>query len=106
MTAPSKERRYPRVKPPKGLRVAWQTATGRSVSRLEAMGLGGFFIRTTNPPAVGAIIQLLLDVPQGEVRARAIVRSVTPAEGMGVEIVSMRPEDRGRLHRFLKKLLA
>jgi hypothetical protein len=64
------------------------------------LGLGGLFICTPEPPAVGTIIQLLIDMPGGEVRARAIVRNVEP-EGMGVEIMSMRQEDRARLGRFL-----
>ncbi len=89
------------MKPPKGLRVAWQATTQRSVSRVETLGLGGLFICTAEPPAVGTIIQLLIDMPGGEVRARAIVRNVKPAEGMGVEIMSMRQEDRARLGRFL-----
>ena len=34
-------RRYPRVKSPKGLNVAWQSATLKLVSRVETPGLGG-----------------------------------------------------------------
>jgi len=40
------------------------------------------------------------------VRGRAIVRSVKAGEGMGVAIVSMNPEDRARLNRFLGQLSA
>lgn len=99
---PSGVRRYPRIKPPKGLRVAWQSASQRFVSRVETLGLGGLFISTPDPPAAGTIIALLIDLPGGEVRARAIVRSVLPRQGMGVEIMSMRQEDRARLGRFLR----
>jgi hypothetical protein len=70
------------------------------------MGLGGLFIRTKEPPAAGTIIQLLIDLPGGEVRARGIVRSVKVGEGMGVGIVSMNPEDRARLNKFLGQLPA
>jgi PilZ domain-containing protein len=70
------------------------------------MGMGGLFIRTKEPVAVGTMIRLLVDLPSGEVRGRAIVRSVKAGEGMGVGIVSMNPEDRSRLNHFLGKLPA
>ncbi len=49
-------------------------------------------------------MQLVFNTPQGEVRVRAVVRNVTPGEGMGVAIVSMEQEDRGRLDQWLKQL--
>jgi PilZ domain-containing protein len=97
-------RRYPRMKSPKGLSVAWQIATRRWVSYVDELGLGGLFIRTKEPPAVGAIIQLLIDIPGGGVRARAIVRDIKPDKGMGVGIVSMGQEERQRLSSFLRQL--
>ncbi|MFY9529770.1 MAG: PilZ domain-containing protein [Candidatus Acidiferrales bacterium] len=92
------------MKSPKGLSVAWQTATRRLVSYVGMLGLGGLFIRTKEPPAVGTIIQLLIDIPGGGVRARAIVRDIKPGEGMGVGIVSMGQEDRLRLSSFLSQV--
>jgi hypothetical protein len=50
------------------------------------------------------MIQLLIDIPGDGVRARAIVRDVTPGKGMGVCIVSMSQEDRARYFTFLNKL--
>jgi hypothetical protein len=35
-----------------------------------------------------------------------MVRDSRPGKGMGVEFISMRPEDRARLDRLLRKLLA
>jgi hypothetical protein len=104
MGASAGSRRYPRMKSPKGLSVAWQTATRRLVSYVDMLGLGGLFIRTKEPPAIGTIIQLLIDIPGGGVRARAIVRDIKPDEGMGVGIVSMGQEDRLRLGSFLSQL--
>ena len=104
MTTSTGTRRYPRMKPPKGLGVTWETATHTYASRAETLGLGGLFIRTKEPPATGTIIQLLIEIPGGRVRARAIVRDVKPGEGMGVGIVSMGPDDRSRLNTFLSQL--
>jgi hypothetical protein len=104
MTASTGTRRYPRTKSPKGLSVAWQTASQRSVSHVGTLGLGGLFIRTKEPSAAGTIIQLLIDIPGGGVRARAIVRDIKPGEGIGVGIVSMGQEDRARLSSYLSQL--
>jgi len=48
----------------------------------------GQHIRTPDPPATGTFIQLLLDVPTGEVRARAAVQRSSAKQGMGVESVA------------------
>lgn len=97
-------RRYPRVPPPKGTVLAWSTHTRRLISRVDNFALGGLFIRVEEPLPPGAYIQLLCDGPEGEIRARAVVRRSSPKEGMGVKIVAMNPEDRARLMRWLDNL--
>ena len=98
-------RRYSRMDLPKGMLVAWQSGSERKVSRVSTIGLGGIFIATPTPPPVGEIIRLVFDVPSGEVRARAVVRTSRPDHGMGVEFTSMSLEARARLDRLLKRLL-
>ncbi|HYL10240.1 MAG TPA: PilZ domain-containing protein [Candidatus Acidoferrales bacterium] len=100
-----KKRRYPRVELPKGMWVAWQDAGKRLASRVKILGMGGLFISIPDPPAVGTAVRLIFEVPSGEVRARAIVRSVKPGEGMGVEFKEMSVEDRARLQQLLKRLI-
>ena len=97
-------RRYPRLSSPKGTILAWQTAHKRELSRVANLGLGGLYIRAMEPPPPGTFIQLLLDAPTGEVRARAVVQRSKPKEGMGVKFVAMQPEDRARFARWLKCL--
>ena len=104
MAATSINRRYPRLKAPKSATVAWKTSDLREVSRVTTIALGGLFIRTKTPPKVGSTIQMLIVTPRGYLRTRANVRDVIPGEGMGVAIVSMDPEDRGKLDRWLKQL--
>jgi hypothetical protein len=99
-------RRYPRVMPPRTLRVAWQSGTRRAVSCLESMGLGGVFVITRQPVPIRSMVKVLLDLPLGEVRARAVVRRVTPARGMGIEFIAMTQEDRARLSKTLQPMLA
>jgi hypothetical protein len=104
-TKPKPTRRHPRVKSTKGLLVAWETGSRRAVSRLESLSLGGVFIHTSEPPPVGSMINMLLDMQNGDVRARAIVRRVAPNKGMGIEFISMSPEDRARLNKQLQVIL-
>lgn len=98
-------RRYPRVASPRGLLVAWQSSTSRAVSYLETIGLGGLFVLTRKPVPIRSMVQVLLDLPAGEVRARAVVRRVLPSKGMGIEFISMSQEDRARLSKTLQVLL-
>ena len=99
-------RRYPRVKPPAGLVVAWQNANRKWLSYVGGLGLGGLFIRTPEPLPVGSVIQIAIAVPGDAVRARAVVRDSRPHAGMGVGIVSMGADDRQRLSGFVRGLAA
>jgi len=96
-------RRYPRIRAPEGMLVGWKSAGQTTATRLEIMGLGGLYLRAANPPSVGSTIELIFDLPAGEVRARAIVRSSMPRKGMGIQFVQMRPEDRAKLDRYLSR---
>lgn len=106
MVKTDQQRKHPRVKAPKGLLVAWEAGTRRSVSYLESMALGGLFIRTKQPPPIRSAVRVLVELPSGDIRARAVVRRVAPAKGMGIEFISMSPEDRARLTHLLRPLLA
>ena len=104
-TAKSK-RRYDRIPTPKGLWVAWQHNTNQNVSRVRDLNVGGLFVATPIPVPTGAVIQLLLSVPEGEIRSQAIVRNVTPGEGIGVEFKDMSAQNQERIERLVARLLA
>jgi hypothetical protein len=106
MTEMQNKRRYPRAKVPKNALVAWKNGCQKFVSPVENLALGGLFIRTKNPLHVGTMLQLMFNTPQGQVRVRAVVRNVKAGEGMGVAIVSMEQEDRGRVDQWLRQLAA
>lgn len=99
-------RRYPRVEPPKTLVVAWQSGTRRAVSYLGSIALGGLFVLTRQPAPLRSMVKILMDLPLGEVRARAVVRRVSPSRGMALEFISMTQEDRARLNKALQPMLA
>jgi hypothetical protein len=99
-------RQHPRLHLPKGVYLAWQSTQEKLLSYVGDLCLGGLFIRTRNPPSPGTSIQLLMDTPSGEIRARALVRNARPKIGMGVKFISMLPEHRARLGRWLNTLSA
>jgi hypothetical protein len=102
----AEQRRYPRVRSPKGLVVAWQSGTRRTVSYLESLAMGGLFVLTRQPVALRSMVKVLFEFPIGEVRARAVVRRIIAQRGMGIEFIAMNQEDRARLGRMLMPLLA
>jgi transposase len=59
----------------------------------------------SNPPPVGSVVKLLLDLPRGEVRARAVVRHAKRGKGMGIKFVRIGQEGRARLKQLMAELL-
>jgi hypothetical protein len=102
---PKSKRRYQRIPTPKGLWVAWQHNNSQDVSRVRDLNVGGLFVATPHTPPEGAIVQILLSVPEGEIRSQAVVRNVTPGQGMGVEFKDILPQDADRLERLVSRLL-
>jgi hypothetical protein len=105
MEQASKIRQYPRVGLQRKIYVAWQGVGERVVSQILTVGLGGLFIRVSDPPRVGDVIRLYFEVPGGQVRARAVIRNSVQGEGMGIQFTAMEPEARSRLSLLLRKLL-
>jgi hypothetical protein len=106
MNVPDEQRRYPRVKPPKSVVAAWQAGAQRGVSFVDSMAIGGLFVRTKERVPLRCLVQILLDLPVGQVRARAIVRRVRDGHGMAVQFIAMGQTDRARLFQQMNALLA
>jgi hypothetical protein len=99
------QRKYPRVRPPKSVLAAWQAGTRRGVSFLDSLSVGGFFVRTREALPLRCLVQILLDLPVGQVRCRAIVRRVRDNYGIALQIIAMEPSDRARLFEQVRALL-
>jgi PilZ domain len=97
------KRQHPRIKPPKSVVVAWQSGTLRDVCYVENLALGGLFVRTKKKVPLRSAVQILLDMPVGQVRGRAVVRRVAD-QGIGIQIIAMDPSDRARLRQQLREL--
>jgi tetratricopeptide (TPR) repeat protein len=101
---PEERRKDKRHTAPSKTLAAWKAPGQGAVSRVQNIGLGGLYLAASAPPAAGTSIDLVLSLPVGEVRARAVVCRSTPGKGMGVQFVLMRGEDRAKLNRFLLNL--
>jgi hypothetical protein len=99
------QRKYPRVKPPKSVVAAWQAGTQRGVSFVDNLAVGGLFVRTKERLPLRCLVQVLLDLPVGQVRGRAIVRRIREGHGIGVQFIAMDPTDRARLFQQVNTLL-
>ncbi|HEY1471574.1 MAG TPA: PilZ domain-containing protein [Candidatus Acidoferrum sp.] len=102
---PQEQRQHPRIKPPKSVIVAWQCGTQRDVCYVENLALGGLYVRTKKKVPLRGAVQILLDMPVGQVRGRAVVRRLAE-HGMGIQIIAMDPSDRARLQQQLRELPA
>jgi hypothetical protein len=98
-------RRYPRIALPRGMFVTWLGNDLQLFSRVQTLSMGGLFISVHNPPPVGTKLRLAFAVPDGTVRAEAIVRHAVPGRGVGVEFTQMDLKDKLLLQRLLNRLL-
>jgi hypothetical protein len=99
------DRRFQRIATPKGVWVAWQDGKQQNVSRVRDLNAGGLFIATPTPLALGTVLTLLLSVPEGEIRSRAVVRNIVPGEGMGVQFSDISAQDAARVDKLVARLL-
>lgn len=99
-------RRHQRISLPNGMSVAWYGGGDQQISHVKTLGMGGVFLSGSRVRPVGSSLRLVFEVPGGIVQAEAIVRSVSPGEGMGVEFTNMNPQDLVLLERLLKRLLS
>jgi hypothetical protein len=76
----------------------------REVSYVENLAIGGVFLRTKKKVALRSLVQVLLDMPVGQVRGRGVVRRHQEHHGIAVQFIAMDPEDRGRLLRQIRDL--
>jgi len=98
-------RRYQRISLPNGMFVAWYGGGEQKVSRVKTIGMGGLFVAEPNAPPIGTNLRLSFEVPGGNVHVEAIVRNVTPGEGMGLQFTKLNTRDRVLLEILLRRLL-
>jgi len=97
-------RGYPRVDPPTSLAGSITGAHAGNV-RVRTISLGGAFLESEQRIYSGESLRLEIRSGLRRIQSTAVVRNVSP-QGVGVEFVHMKPEDRERLRHLVKQLLS
>jgi len=92
-----------RVETPEGVCVYWGCGGRDDASRVLNVSLGGLFIETREPAMVDAKTRLDFLVPEGQIRAEAVVRHVNPGYGVGLKFTAVRDGDRPHLAALLSR---
>lgn len=86
--------------------VYWQCGRSEDLSPVLDMSLGGLFIQTSNPKAENVLARLHFLVPEGQIRADAVVRHARPGIGLGLKFTALGEQDRPQLTALLIRLRA
>jgi|HubBroStandDraft_2_1064218.scaffolds.fasta_scaffold12912_4 hypothetical protein len=102
--APIYSRRFStRIELPERVCVFWTCAGKDDLSPVRNVSTGGLFLDTPQYRVVGAIAKLDFLVPEGQIRAEAVIKRVERGRGLGMKFIAVREEDRRRLAEFLRR---
>jgi PilZ domain len=93
-----------RVQTPDGVWVYWSCVGRDDTSRVRNVSLGGLFIETRKPIVVGAKTKLEFLVQEGQIRADAVVRHISPGRGVGLKFTALMVGDRPHLANLLNRM--
>ena len=98
-------RHHKRVETPQGVWAVWRCGRIEDTSRVRDLSVGGLFIETLRACPVDATVEIHFLVEDGEVRASATVRYVTPGKGLGLQFKTVRSEDQSRFSAMIKRII-
>src|SRR5712664_4178370 len=84
--------------------VCWQCNGREDVSRVRDLSLGGLFLETRSPRAIGSPTKVDFLVGEGQIRADAVVRHVAPGRGLGLKFIVVIEQDRLKLAALMRRL--
>ena len=93
-------RSFPRFITPDRHRAGFITVSLRISGELHKISLKGLFLQTKEAIPVGSVGKVGMEFVNWFFRANAVVRSVEPGQGLGLEFISMCSLDRAALHSF------
>jgi hypothetical protein len=93
-----------RVETSEGVWVLWSCDGRNEICQVRDLSLGGLFVETACPRAVGAMTALDFLVQEGRISADAVVRHLNPGHGVGLRFMAMRDGDRSHLAALLNRL--
>ncbi len=74
------------------------------VSRVGDLSVGGLFLSTRTPRPPGAKVNLDFLVPEGQIRAEAVVKHRIPNDGLGLRFTAITDQDCPRLVALLNRI--
>src|SRR5271168_2828841 len=93
-----------RIEPPVRVCVYWSCAGKDDLSLIRNLSIGGLFITTPNPRFLGATAKVDFLVPDGTIRAEAVIRHVIPSIGLGLRLTALAKEDHPHLAALMARL--
>jgi|SRR5215467_1198866 len=84
--------------------VCWRCNRIEDISPVRDLSFGGLFIETLSPLPLGTVATIDFLVPEGQIRADAVVRHVRPTCGLGLKFTAMPEADRPRLGMLITRL--
>ena len=84
--------------------VCWQCNGRDDISRVRDLSLGGLFLETRSPRAIGSPTKVDFLVGEGQIRADAVVRHVAPGRGLGLKFTAVIEQDRPKLATLMRRL--
>jgi hypothetical protein len=93
-----------RVETPEGVWVYWHCTGRDDTSQVRNLSPDGLFIQTRNSIVVGAKTRLEFLVQEGQIRADAVVKHITPGRGVGLKFTAVGDGDRPHLAALLNRL--
>jgi hypothetical protein len=105
-TVPYYRRATPRIEAPKDVYAFWNCNGGSDLSRVRNLNLGGMFLETSIRKNPGAHLDLSFLVSDGQIRATAVVRHVSPGQGLGLQFLALEGKDRLRFGAMMKRMYA
>ena len=93
-----------RIATPEGVWVYWRCNGRDDTSRVRNLSLGGLFVETAQPRAVGSTTKLDFLVQEGQIRVDAVVRHLKPDRGVGLRFTALSDGDRPHLVALMSRL--
>ena len=103
-TASPSRRFNSRIKTPGEVWVYWRCNERDETAPVRDVSLGGLFVETAKPRAVGLTAKVDFLVQEGQIRADAVVRHVEPGRGLGLKFTAVRDGDRAHFIALLNRL--
>jgi hypothetical protein len=93
-----------RFEAPNGVWAYWRCGGTEDISRVSDLGVGGLFLSTSIPQAVGVKAQLDFLVQEGTIRVEAEVRHLIPSNGLGLKFTAISDQDGPNLVALLNRI--